>query len=73
MKGGLSYDKQLDYCFNRFAEGRLSKNDAEELLVNVADEMIDASDECTGTLRVSITDHEHELFIRILKGLVAGG
>ena len=54
-------------------KGGFSKNDAEELLVNVADEMIDASDECTGTLRVSITDHEHELFIRILKGLVAGG
>lgn len=50
-------------------KGGLKREAAEELLVCVVDETIAASDECT----VSITDHEHELLTRIIKGLVAGG
>ena len=54
-------------------KGGLKRDAAEELLVCVVDEMIAASDECVGTAPVSITNHEFELFMWIIKGLVAGG
>ena len=54
-------------------KGGLKKEAAEELLVGVVNEMITATDDCTGPVPVSITDHEHDLFTRIIKGLSAGG
>ena len=54
-------------------KGGLKRDAAEELLSGVVNEMITVSDECAGSVPVSITDHERELFMRIIKGLVAGG
>ena len=62
-----------DIAMTALQKGGLKQEDAEVLLVGVVNEMITASDACTGPVTVSVTDHERELFMRIVKGLSAGG
>ena len=54
-------------------KGGLTEEEAEALLVDVVNEMISATDECMDADPESITEHEHELFYRIINGLTNGG
>ena len=54
-------------------KGGLSKADAELVLTDAVNEMMDLADQCMEPESISITDREYDLFMDIRKGLVAGG